>query len=130
MLVLDSISLVKIYPAADEPGRSITKVAHYFTPNAIAAAAQIDGHGDNITRDNVYERGEDDSGIPSLQAFSEVFDSTIEKEDYAMGELAQKSVENGLLDHLVFGRNEPALHHYHNTFRAALNMPPLEEFTG
>ena len=24
------------------------------------------------------------------------------------------------------GRNEPALHHYHNTFREALNLPPLE----
>jgi hypothetical protein len=26
---------------------------------------------------------------------------------------------------VVFGRNEPALHHYHNTYRAALGMEPL-----
>jgi phenylpropionate dioxygenase-like ring-hydroxylating dioxygenase large terminal subunit len=127
---MGSISLVKIYPAPGDPGRSITRVAHYFTPNAIAAAAQIGGHGEDVSRETVYQRDENDTGIPSLQAFNEVFDSTIEKEDYAMGELAQKSAENGLLDHLIFGRNEPALHHYHNTFRAALNMPPLEEFAG
>ena len=24
-----------------------------------------------------------------------------------------------------FGRNEPALHHYHNTYREALGMEPL-----
>jgi hypothetical protein len=34
--------------------------------------------------------------------------------------------ESGTLEHLIFGRNEPALHHYHNTFREALNLPPLE----
>ena len=61
-----------------------------------------------------------------LEATREVFDSTIEQEDYAMGEKAQQSAESGLLTHLLFGRNEPALHHYHNTFREALNLPPLE----
>lgn len=127
---MGNINLVKIYPAPGDPGRSITKVAHYFTPNAIAAALEIEGHGEDITRENVYETSEDDTGIPSLQALAEVFDSTIEQEDYAMGEHAQQAAENGLLDHLIFGRNEPALHHYHNTFRAALNMPPLEVVEG
>ena len=127
---MGNINLVKIYPAPGEPGRSITKVAHYFTPNAIAAAKEIEGHGENITAENVYQTSADDSGIPSLRAMTEVFDSTIEKEDYAMGEYAQQAAENGLLDHMIFGRNEPALHHYHNTFRAALKMPPLEVFAG
>ncbi len=26
---------------------------------------------------------------------------------------------------MLFGRNEPALHHYHNTYREALGMEPL-----
>jgi len=26
---------------------------------------------------------------------------------------------------LTFGKNEPALHHYHNTFREALDLDPL-----
>ena len=56
-----------------------------------------------------------------------MFDSTIEQEDYLMGETTQQAAENGVLKHLIFGRNEPALHHYHNTFREALNLPPLEK---
>ena len=31
---------------------------------------------------------------------------------------------------MVFGRNEPALHHYHNTYREALGMPLLELIEG
>ena len=31
----------------------------------------------------------------------------------------------GALTEVVFGRNEPALHHYHNTYRAALGLEPL-----
>jgi hypothetical protein len=42
-----------------------------------------------------------------------------------MGETTQLAAESGLLDHVIFGRNEPALHHYHNTIRAALGQPPL-----
>jgi hypothetical protein len=57
----------------------------------------------------------------------EIFDSTIEQEDYQMGETTQQAAESGLIDHVLFGRNEPALHHYHNTFRAALGMPPMEK---
>lgn len=39
---------------------------------------------------------------------------------------AQQAAESGVIEYLQFGRNEPALHHYHNTFREALGMPPLE----
>jgi hypothetical protein len=31
-----------------------------------------------------------------------------------------------LLDYVIYGRNEVPLHHYHNTFRRALGMEPLE----
>ena len=68
----------------------------------------------------------DEATVLGLEATREVFDSTIEQEDYAMGERAQQVAENGTLTHLLFGRNEPALHHYHNTFREALNLPLLE----
>ena len=64
--------------------------------------------------------------IITPSAFAEVFDSTIEQEDYLMGKHQQSSAESGQLEHLIFGRNEPALHHYHNHFREALGMPPLE----
>jgi hypothetical protein len=43
-----------------------------------------------------------------------------------MGEMQQKAAESGLLDHIIFSRNEPALHHFHSAFKAALGEPPLE----
>ena len=49
----------------------------------------------------------------------------IEQEDYLMGAHQQRTAESGQVDHLIFGRNEPALHHYHSTYRDALGMKPL-----
>jgi len=68
--------------------------------------------------------------LPTVEAQNEVIVSTIAQEDYAMGASTQSAIENGLLDHVIFGRNEPALHHFHNTFRAALDMPRLQEYVG
>lgn len=56
----------------------------------------------------------------------EVFRSTIENEDYVMGEMQQRAAENGMLKEILFGRNEPALHHFHSNYREALGQPPLE----
>ncbi|MBT4488098.1 MAG: aromatic ring-hydroxylating dioxygenase subunit alpha [Rhodospirillaceae bacterium] len=125
-----AINIVRLYPDPADPNESITKINHFFTKGAIAAAAEIDGHGENVSADTVYESSPNDTGIPSLNGIKEVFNSTIEQEDYVMGETTQRAAETGLLDHVIFGRNEPALHHYHNTFRAALQMPPLEEVGG
>ena len=68
-------------------------------------------------------------GIPTVEGTMEVFSSTIEKEDYKMGELQQKSAESGLLEYVVFGRNEPPLHHFHRTFREELGLSPLERIS-
>ena len=69
-----------------------------------------------------WRRAADTSGSRHV-----LFDSTIEQEDYAMGERIQVAAESGELDTVVFGRNEPALHHYHNSYRAALGLEPLAE---
>jgi len=61
-----------------------------------------------------------------VETSMEVFSSTVEQEDYAMGEMQQRAAESGMLEEIVFGRNEPALHHFHRNYREALNMPPLE----
>ena len=124
-----AINIVRIYPDPADPNRSISQINHYFTKGAIAAAAEIDGHGENVNSDTVYEISTSTVGIPSLNAVKEVFNSTIEQEDYLMGETTQRAAETGMLDHVIFGRNEPALHHYHQTYRAALQMPPLEEIS-
>lgn len=123
MNVGGSVSLIKIYPDGDNPGASLTRVGFYFTAQQVAEAS--DGPAG---REQVYTLDEDGGRRrPSLAAQMEVFSSTIEQEDYLMGETTQKAAESGLLEHLVFGRNEPALHHYHNTIRAALGQPPLQE---
>ncbi|MDE0726684.1 MAG: hypothetical protein OSB82_09465, partial [Alphaproteobacteria bacterium] len=77
-----------------------------------------------------FEISQSDTGMPRLNAIKEVFKSTIEQEDDLMGETTQRAAETGMMEHIIFGRNEPALHHYHQAFRAALQMPPLEEMSG
>ncbi len=123
------VSLIKIYPDPanpGDPGRSRTRVIHYFSQELIDQAEQA---GDNVkllSSENAYDRELGTQAVPTLSAFTEVFDSTIEKEDYLMGAHQQRTAESRQIEHMVFGRNEPALHHYHSHFREALGMPPLE----
>ena len=39
-----AINIVRLYPHPTDPNESITKINHYFTNGAIAAAAEVDGH--------------------------------------------------------------------------------------
>ncbi len=78
-----------------------------------------------ITADTVYDGASLGKDL-TLEAILEVFVSTIEEEDYVMGEHQQRTAESGLLEHSIFGRNEAPLHHFHNSFRSALGMRPLE----
>ena len=60
------------------------------------------------------------------------FGEIIRDEDYAMSASQQRSADAGALDQIVFGRNEPALHHYHNTYRSMLGqelLPLLDKIT-
>lgn len=126
---IDFFNLIRIYPDVNNPGRSITRVSSYFTRSSIEAAAETESDITKVTAENVYQvAGKDQERlVPTLESVLEVFNSTIEKEDYVMGEYQQLSAESGLLEHVIFGRNEPALHHYHNTFRKELGMPGLEK---
>ena len=121
MINPESATLIRIYPVPGNSSESVTKISFYYSQAAIDAGAA------EITKEDeasVYDRANDRGG--SLQATLEVFKSTIEDEDYVMGEMQQKAAESGLLDHIIFGRNEPALHHFHSSFKAALGEPPLE----
>ena len=46
---------------------------------------------------------------------------TVEKEDFPVGEEIQRGFHSGAQDCIVFGRNEPALGHYHARIREALS---------
>ena len=116
-----STTLIRIYPVKDDPGRSVTQISFYFAPEIAAEANDVDRESSN--QRNAYEPGQE---RPSLANALEVFKSTIENEDYVMGEMQQKAAESGRLKEIIFGRNEPALHHFHNNYRAALGEPLLE----
>jgi len=121
-----SVTLIRIYPHPTDTGRSITRISFYYVPEVAAAAAAHDAN--NFETDNVYDfdARSSEGGAPSLKASLEVFHSTIELEDYVMGEYQQRAAENGQLKEIVFGRNEPALHHFHQNYREALGQPPLK----
>jgi phenylpropionate dioxygenase-like ring-hydroxylating dioxygenase large terminal subunit len=119
------INIVRIYPDQKNPGRSISRVSSYFTQAALDAIEAADDSM-KITADRVYDTRKPGS-LSTPEASLEVFTSAIEQEDYVMGEHQQKAAESGLATHSILGRNEAPLHHFHNSFRSALGMPPLEK---
>jgi len=119
-------TLVKVYPAADNPGRSRSQIFAYYSQEMLDQAEAVRTEDElKVSAATVYDI--EKRGPPSFESTMEVFSSTIEKEDYLMGELQQKSAQNGLLTHVMFGRNEPPLHHFHSTFREVLGLKPLEK---
>ncbi len=127
----NGLNMARIYPDPKNPGRSITKVAGYFTPQAMAAyeaekAANPDGSS-LLKAEDLYSRSIDSSMIRTPESQVEAFSSTVSAEDYVMGEHQQIAATSGLLKHSIFGRNEAPLHHFHSNFREALGRPPLEK---
>ena len=100
-----SVIVVRVLPHPTEVGRSISEISFYLDP---ALANATDG---------------DNSPAEIARTFGEV----IRDEDYAAAAGSQRAADSGLQDHFVFGRNEPTLHHYHNTYNRELGLPPLEE---
>lgn len=122
----DSTTLVRIYPDPADSSRSITQVSFYFTEDT--ADLSLDETKELAPEDVYnYEKRAGEGRGASLSASFEVFRSTIEHEDYVMGEMQQAAAESGQLKHILFGRNEPALHHFHTNYRSLLGQPPLEK---
>ncbi len=121
-----SATIVRMYPDAEKVGRSTSQISAYYSQANIdqAAAARQEG-ALNVNSESVYDT--ERRGIPTIEGTMEVFASTVEQEDYAMGEMQQVAAESGQLPYVVFGRNEPPLHHFHSTFREALGLSPLEK---
>lgn len=125
-------SLIKMYPAAGQPSKSLTRIDHYFYPDALAVLQETKARGgDVVSAETTYRREEKHQrNTPlDLSGLTEIFSSTVEKEDYEMGVQQQANIETGVVKEVIFGRNEPALHHYHKTFRELLGLSPLEEVT-
>lgn len=118
------VTLFRIYADQKRANSSTTEVTHYFSPQALE---MIDNGGKTVIDEaNVYDpQARDGNAILSPAAAMEVINSTLEKEDFKMAEMTQRSAESGLLQHVIFGRNEPALHHFHNSIRASVGLAKL-----
>ncbi len=93
------LQLVRAYPVPGQPGRHVSQITFYLRPD-----------------------------FPDSEAAQHIatnFAEVIRDEDYHVAAGSQTAANSGLIDHVIFGRNEPALHHYHNTYRQALGMEPL-----
>lgn len=95
------VALVRAYPDPDDPAHSIARIGFYARPEEMEENAEM------IT--NV------------LNGFGEI----IRDEDYTVAARSQLGADSGLQETVLFGRNEPALHHYHNTYRSELGMELL-----
>ena len=100
------IFLVRAYPARDDPGRHVSRIDFYMKPEL------QDATGPEALEVQMFIR-------TIAQGFAEI----IRDEDYVMGESQQTAANSGALDQIVFGRNEPALHHYHATYARKLGLP-------
>ena len=97
-----SLDVVRIFPDGDSPRRSRTAHSFYLTEKARHAFA----------------------GYRFEERFVG-FNAVVEREDYAMAASTQRCADAGIQSHVLFGRNEPALLHYHNVHREALGRPLL-----
>ena len=112
------IILVREYPLDLSPHRSVSRVSFYFWPRVIEYLKEA-----NIVLDEMHKN-------ETMQAHGVEnpylgFGAIIRDEDYVVAAASHKGLRSGTIDHITFGKNEPALHHYHNAFREALDMEPL-----
>ena len=108
ILLLDpaGLDLLRMYPVDGDPGKSRTYHSYYRSPELAARIAS-------------GEIQEEESRFTG-------FNRIVVEEDYATAASVQANAASGAQTHFTFGRNEPALHHYHNAHRDGLGLPALE----
>jgi len=99
------VDILRMYPDDNEPGKSRT-CHSYYTYQGF--------------RDYLEQMGEEFG--PRFPGFNEI----VLEEDYKAAESTQIGASSGAQTHYLFGRNEPALHHYHNVHREGLGEPRLK----
>ena len=111
------IDILRMYPDPDNTGKSRTHHTFYPQPELLEQRRQQE-----------QAAGIDNTGLPVENRFVG-FNQIVVNEDYAAAAATQKSARAGTHSHFFFGRNEPALHHYHNAHRKGLGLQllPLEE---
>ena len=102
-------TLVRVYPEEANPHASYSKISFYLDSELLTHAES------EATRQVLLD----------IQGRMRGFGEIIQQEDYVAAASSHVGMRSGAQEYLIFGRNEPALHHYHNTYRSALGLPPL-----
>ena len=103
-----AVDVIRIFPDGDNPRKSRTAHSFYVRPQVKAYFEDPE----------FPERTYEDRFIG--------FNHVVVDEDYKMAESTQKCANTGIQSHVLFGRNEPGLVHYHNAHRRGLGRPLLE----
>ena len=102
-----AVDVLRMFPEGDDPRRSRT--AHsYYVPANVKAYFEDPEHPERDYAERFVG-----------------FNNVVLAEDYKMAESTQRSADAGIQSHVLFGRNEPALLHYHNAHRQGLGRPLL-----
>jgi len=120
-----AITMIRIYPDPKNTGQSISRVSFYYTPAILEWWAKEEADGKSF--DELLDEEKGLISLPSIEESIGAFCSAVEEEDYSMGEMQQLAAESGQLKEVIFGRNEPPLHHFHNNFAEALGQPKLKQ---
>ena len=102
-----AVDVLRMFPEGDDPGRSRTAHSYYVPPN-VKAYFEDPEHPERDYAERFIG-----------------FNHIILNEDYKMAESTQRSANAGIQSHVLFGKNEPALLHYHNAHRSGLGRPLL-----
>ena len=103
-----AVDVLRIFPDVEDPAKSTTAHSYYVMPE-MKTYFEDPEHPERSYEDRF-----------------EGFNHVIVNEDYRMAESTQRSADAGIQSHILFGRNEPALLHYHNAHRRGLGRPLLE----
>jgi len=95
----EGLYLVRAYPDPDNPGKHRSLISFYLRTEFAANAEMRE----------------------VFLMISEGFAGIIRDEDYAVGASQQITANSHALKTVTFGRNEPALHHYHSTYERVLD---------
>lgn len=74
------------------------------------------------------EKATTDSAVRHWNNNMKLLLDTVDKEDMPVGISAQSGYRSGAQEVVTFGRNEPAMHHYHQGIRESLGLPsPVQQ---
>ena len=133
-------SITKLH---DQPEQEWNLIPHITVVNVIFPNSVLVMQGDHIETWQAYPVGDridecvmyaslyapepitTEKAVRHWDANMDLLLRTVEQEDFPVTENIQRGAFSGAQEHLTYGRNEPALIHYHRSLRQALRLPDL-----